>query len=168
LKNEIRRETQTHPRPRAGFKRRTAFAMMKPYLTAITLGVAASAIGSVILAYGSAITAGVIRHGLEAWPWLFSVSVIPCAMLPPIMLWLGSKVSFRGWRYFRIFLLAFTAVALAGSVGAVVVESTSHGMASVNISGYLAWCWAYAIVLLPVSYPLATLVLFLSERKRKP
>ncbi len=141
---------------------------MKPYFTSIALGVAASAIGSAILASGSAITAGATKHVLEAWPWLFSVSVIPCAILPAIVLRLGSKVSFRGGHFLCVFLLAFAAVALAGSAGIVIVESARRGIANVNVSGYLVWCWVYAIALLPVSYPLAALVLYLSEKRREP
>jgi hypothetical protein len=53
---------------------------------------------------------------------------------------------------------AYIAVVLAGSLGAVAVESAHRGLENVNVSGYLTWCWIYAAVFLPLSYPLALLV----------
>lgn len=141
--------------------------LVKAYLTTIMLGLAASAAGSAVLALGISVTAGAQHHRLEAWPWLFSVSAVPCAMLSPLMLWLGSKISFRGGRFVCALLLAFSVVLLSGSAGAVAVESARRGISTVNVSGYLVWCWVYAIVLLPVSYPLAVLVFYAAEKTRR-
>jgi hypothetical protein len=38
------------------------------------------------------------------------------------------------------------------------VESSQRGIARVNVSGYLLWCWVYAAIFLPLSYPLTRLL----------
>lgn len=63
------------------------------------------------------------------------------------------------WRlHLSAFVAAYFAVALAGSLGAVAVGSAHRGFERVNVSGYLTWCWIYAAVFLPLSYPLALLL----------
>lgn len=135
------------------------------YFLAIAIGATASALVSVWLSFGVAMTAGAQRHGLEAWPWLFAVAVVPC-MLGSLALALAAPWTVRNrWRiYLAPAVAAFAATALAGSAGAIVVETISRGVARVNVSGYLTWCWVYAAALLPLTYPVAFLAQKLIHR----
>ena len=129
------------------------------HILAVILGVVASATASLFLATGAGFTAGYVTHLLEAWPWLFSVSVGPCALSALALSLAASRTRSSRWRsHLSALLAAYTAVALAGSLGAVAVESARRGPESVNVSGYLTWCWIYAAVFLPLSYPLALLL----------
>jgi hypothetical protein len=136
---------------------------MNSKLSAIIFGALASAIGSAVLAFGSSLAAGYLRHRLEAWPWLFAVSILPCVVVPPSVLALTPGITRSRMRFLAAALgLAFVVTVLSASLGSVIVESFSRGLDRVNVSGYLLWCWVYGIVLLPLSFPLAILVLRLS------
>ena len=87
--------------------------------------------------------------------WLVQVSLVPCILAALALSIAASRV--RRARLTALFV-AFFAVALAGSVGAIVVQSSRFGFARVNASGYFAWCWVYAAVFLPLSYPLTRLL----------
>lgn len=129
------------------------------HILAVILGVALCAGACLVLASGVAFTAGVVGHFLEAWPWLFSVSVGPCALSALGLSLAASRTRGIRWRlHLSAILAAYIAVALAGSLGAVAVESAHRGIESVNVSGYFTWCWIYAAVFLPLSYPLALLL----------
>lgn len=129
------------------------------HILAVILGVAISAVASLVLASGIAFTGGVVGHFLDAWPWLFSVSVGPCAFSAMGLSLAASRTRDSRWRlHLSAFLAAYFAVALAGSLGAVAVESAHRGFERVNVSGYFTWCWIYAAVFLPLSYPLALLL----------
>lgn len=132
---------------------------MRPYLLSIVFGAIASASSAAILAYGAAITAGALNHPMESWTWFFLASIGPCTLLPPAVLRLRKEMNFKGASFFCAGLLGFFAVALSGSVGAVAVESVRRGLTHVNVSGYMDWSFIYALVLLPISLPLAMLVL---------
>lgn len=132
---------------------------MRPYLLSIVFGAIASAAAAAILAYGAAITAGALNHPLESWAWFFLASVGPCTLLPPVILRMRKEMEFKGADVFCAALLGFFAVALSGSLGAVLVESARRGLTHVNVSGYMDWSFIYALVLLPISLPLAMLVL---------
>lgn len=129
------------------------------HILAVILGVATSALASLVLTSGVAFTAGVVRHFLEAWPWLFSVSAGPCALSALGLSLAAARTRGSRWRlHLSALLAAYFAVALAGSVGAIAVESAHRGLESVNVFGYFTWCWIYAAVFLPLSYPLALLL----------
>ena len=68
-------------------------------------------------------------------------------------------MNFKGAGVFCAALLGFFVVALSGSLGAVAVESARRGLIHVNVSGYMDWSFIYALVMLPISLPLAALVL---------
>jgi predicted permease len=129
------------------------------HILAVILGVATSAVASLFLAAGAGFTAGYVTHFLEAWPWLVSVSVGPCALSALGLSLAVSRTRGSRWRLqLAALFAAYIAVVLAGSLGAVAVESAHRGLENVNVSGYLTWCWIYAAVFLPLSYPLALLV----------
>jgi hypothetical protein len=129
------------------------------HILAVILGVVTSATASLVLASGVAFTAGVVGHFLEAWPWLFSVSVGPCALSALGLSFAASRTRRSRWRlHISALLAAYIGVALAGSLGAIAVESAHRGVEHVNVSGYLTWCWIYAALILPLSYPLAMLL----------
>jgi hypothetical protein len=131
---------------------------MKHFLAAI-LGVVASAMASLILAIGVAFIAGFVGYFLESWPWLFSVSVGPCFLSALGLSLTTCRTRQSRWRlHLAAFLAAYFAVALAGSLGAISVESAHRGGEQVNVAGYLTWCWIYAALFLPLSYPLALLL----------
>ncbi len=87
--------------------------------------------------------------------WLVYVSLVPCILAALAFSFFG-QLTHR--RRLTALLVAFFAVALAGSAGAVAVESSRRGIDRVNVSGYLVWCWAYAAIFLPLSYPLTRLL----------
>ncbi|MDQ6632875.1 MAG: hypothetical protein M3Y82_14150 [Verrucomicrobiota bacterium] len=128
---------------------------MKHTLSAI-LGIVTSAVGSFIIALGISMTAGYLRHRLESWPWLFSVSAIPC-ILVALSFSLAVAWTQKSCLHFHFVAIlgAFFGVAVAGSAGAIAIESLRRGLNQVNIFGYLTWCWVYATGFLPLSYPLA-------------
>lgn len=132
---------------------------MKPYLLSMAFGVIASASAGVVLAYGVSITAGTLKHPMESWAWFFLTSIGPRLLLPPAILRLRKEMNFKGVDVFCAALLGFFVVALSGSLGAVAVESARRGLAHVNVSGYMDWSFIYALALLPISLPLAALVL---------
>jgi len=135
------------------------------HILAVFLGVVMSAAASLVLAGGAAFTAGFVGDFLESWPWLFSVSVGPCALSALGLSLAASRTRRSRWRlHLSALLAAYVAVTLAGSLGAVAVESAHHGIESVNVSGYFTWCWIYAAVLLPLSYPLALLLQYMVHR----
>ena len=110
-----------------------------------------------MLAWGIASTAGSYKHPLEAWAWLFQVSVIPCTFstLYFSLISASAKVD-RVLFHFAAIIAAFVAVAFAGSVGVFVVARL-HGDTP-NISKYFGWCWIYATALLPLTYPVAVIL----------
>lgn len=120
-------------------------------------GALASVAIALVITWGTAATVGSYKHPLEAWPWLFQVSVVPCTLGALVF----SLISARAKKDRVLFhlaaaVVAFFAVAFAGSIGAVAVAH-AHGK-NPNISGYFGWCWIYAAVLLPVTYPVAVVL----------
>ena len=87
--------------------------------------------------------------------WLVQVSLVPC-VLAALTLSLSAAHAHRS--RLKALLVAFFAVALAGSAGAVAVQASRFGLDRVNVSGYLTWCWVYAAIFLPLSYPLTRLL----------
>jgi cellulose synthase/poly-beta-1,6-N-acetylglucosamine synthase-like glycosyltransferase len=87
--------------------------------------------------------------------WLARVSLVPCVLAALALSFFAQRT--RRSRMTAL-LVAFFAVAFAGSFGAVAVESAQRGIARVNVSGYLVWCWVYAAIFLPLSYPLTRLL----------
>jgi hypothetical protein len=142
-------------------------ALGMKHVLAVILGVVMSAAASLVLASGVALTAGYIRHFLEAWPWLFAVSVGPGALSALGLSLAASRTRSSRWRlHLSALLAAYLAVALAGSVGAIAVGSAHRGLENVNVSGYLTWCWIYGAALLPLSYPLTFVLQRIIHRLR--
>ena len=122
------------------------------HVYAALLGAAASIVGSYSISFfGACMGWFYFSEGL----WLVRVSLVPCVLAA-----LAFSFSSPHVRRTRLIALcvAFFTVALAGSVGAIAVQSTRFGFARVNASGYFTWCWVYAAVFLPLSYPLARLL----------
>ncbi len=123
---------------------------MKHVYTAL-LGAVACIVGSYSISFiGACMGWFYISEG----SWLVRVSLVPCIVAAVV---LSVTDGVRRPRLTAL-IVAFFAVALAGSIGAIAVQSARFGFASVNASGYLAWCWVYAAVFLPLSYPLARLL----------
>lgn len=128
------------------------------HLYAALLGAVASIIGSYSISFfGACMGWFYFSEGL----WLARVSLVPCVLA-------ALALSFTSARILRsrlvAVLAAFFTVALAGSVGAIAVQSARAGYGRVNASGYFTWCWVYAGVFLPLSYPLTRLVQRIIQR----
>lgn len=99
---------------------------------------------------------GFSRHPFETLPWIFAVSVVPAAVTA-LILGIASErkpgVSRRIWLV--ALFAALVTVALSGALGAPIVQTLRFGLSRVNVSGYVLWSPVYAVVLLPVSFPLA-------------
>jgi len=121
------------------------------HIYSVLLGMSASVLGSYIISFlGSFIGWCHLSDGA----WLVQVSLIPSGLA-------GVALSFTS-RFRRIrftaLLVAFFAVALAGSIGAVALHASRFGLDRTNVSGYFTSCWVYAAVFLPISYPLTRLL----------
>jgi hypothetical protein len=128
------------------------------HVYAALLGAAASLIGSYSISFFGACM-GWFYFSDGIWP--AKASLVPAVLAATAFSLLGPR--FRSSRLAAL-LGAFFTVAIAGSVGAVAVESANRGISRVNVSGYLGWCWAYAIMFLPLSYPLTRLLQRLIQR----
>ncbi|MHA3771776.1 hypothetical protein ACXR0O_09600 [Verrucomicrobiota bacterium sgz303538] len=119
------------------------------YVIPVLLGAAVSVVGSYSISlFGACMGWLYFSEGL----WLLSASLVP-SILAALVLGSSSRRS-------RItgLLVAYFTVALSASAGAIVVQVSRVGIDRVNVSGYLTWCWVYAAVFLPFSYPLARLL----------
>ena len=134
---------------------------LRAVLIASIYGIVLSIIGSAIVGYFALFFAGgYLKSPFEAVPWFLKISILPsallaiaCSLIKPYIA--GSKLQL----HLTAIAIAFFAVAACGSVGAVTVEALSRNLSTVNISGYLTWCWVYALLLLPLSYPLVLILL---------
>jgi len=122
------------------------------HLYSALLGAVTSIVGSYFISFASACLGWLhFSEGL----WLVYVSLVPSVLAA-----LALSLSDNHVRHTRLIALcvAFFSVALAGSVGAIAVQSARVGFDRVNAYGYFTWCWVYAAVFLPLSYPLARLL----------
>ena len=123
------------------------------------LGVLGALIGSVVVALLSTFFVGWVQHPLEAVPWLFPVSCVPCGLGGIVLgrtkrsTWVGS------------ILIAFGVTLVSSAAGAPVVESFRRGASGVNISGYIVWSPVYAIGLLPILAPITHAISLFVVRK---
>ena len=115
----------------------------------------------VCVLFGAYITSivggGYINHPLEPAPWLFAVGVLPvvCAAL------YFANTPQKQTRLSRIAetaIVAFAILVMVGAIMAPLVEVLHRGYRSTNISGYMVWSAVYALVLLPLAWPLAVLL----------
>lgn len=119
-------------------------------------GIVGAAATSVVLSLLVQMFVGFVRHPLEHSPWLFMVSVVPGALGGVVLAaWAASSPHSPGRTWLVSAAVAFCVVALAGSLGAIAVESARRGIDRVNVGGYFAWCWLYAAALLPITAPLS-------------
>lgn len=139
---------------------------MKRHAINLAVGILAAAAGSALLSLGVASTAGSLKHPFESLPWLWAVSALPsgCAIVIASLVPRRSRAT-RALFWVTAVAVAFGVVAVAGSLGAITVESLARGISRVNVGGYLGWCLVYATVLLPVTLPLAALSVRLAWRQ---
>ena len=136
---------------------------------ASVVGLAAALVGSAVLALVSSVIVGFARHPLEAVPWLFAVSAVPAMGASIVIDHVGRhtpRSSKSGWVV--AILSAVLVVIVAGSAGAIVVQSLRFGPSRVNWSGYLQWCGVYSVVLLPLTLPVALVATRLLWMRREP
>jgi hypothetical protein len=93
----------------------------------------------------------------DIWLHLFLASSIPCTLLLPVVLQIATKMLTRLGKFIRSVLFA-VAASVSSCFVAIYIE---HNWS--NFFGYLAWSWVYALALLLVCYPLATLVVHFSK-----
>ncbi len=123
---------------------------------ALVLGVLAAAAGSIVLAMLSGFLIGYSSHPFETLPWIFAVSVVPTAVAALVLAIAAGRMPGASKRIWLVALFAaLVTVAFSGALGAPIVQSLRVGFSRVNVSGYVLWSPIYAIVLLPVSFPLA-------------
>jgi hypothetical protein len=92
--------------------------------------------------------------------WFFGISAAPCVVLAITCSFIKPWLSRSNTRlHGGTAAMAFLAVALCASLGAIMAEAFSRGLGTVNVLGYFAWCWVYALMCLPLSYPLLLLLL---------
>ena len=119
------------------------------------LGLAAAGVASLSGSLVSAVLAGYSRNPFETFAWLYQVAIVPAALGGTFLAMVPTEANRLGKRaWFLSTGVAFTVVALSGSVGAIAVESSRRGLQGVNVTGYLAWCWVYALAFLPLTLPL--------------
>ncbi|MGK5512323.1 hypothetical protein [Brevibacillus formosus] len=115
---------------------------------------------SVILSLISSIgTAPILLSGgnlLNVFLWMFLTSFIPFIVIYALLAKKLSNISGK-----RLWLLAaitaFIIVLLAGSLGAVIVESYQSGYEKVNILGFVYAAPVYSLILLPITCPIIVL-----------
>jgi hypothetical protein len=122
----------------------------------VLAGVIGAAATSVVLSLLVQMFHGFVRQPAESAPWLFAVSVVPSALGGGVLAaWSARSPRSPGRTWVLSAVVAYGVVALAGSLGAIAVESARRGLERVNVGSYFAWCWVYALVLLPITVPLA-------------
>jgi len=103
----------------------------------IAVGVAAAALGSALVSVGVAGTAGYISHSLESLPWLLGVTALPAAIAAFVLGLLPLRSRPTAGRIWAAALLtALLVVAVAGSIGAIVLQTVRFGFSDVNATGY--------------------------------
>ncbi|MFS0557837.1 hypothetical protein [Brevibacillus sp. 179-C9.3 HS] len=115
---------------------------------------------SVVLSLISSIgTAPILLSGgnlLNVFLWMFLTSFIPFTVIYALLAKKLSNISGK-----RLWLLAaitaFIIVLLAGSLGAVIVESYQSGYEKVNILGFVYAAPVYSLILLPITCPIIVL-----------
>ena len=120
------------------------------------MGSAAGLLGSIVLGLAANFLVGYSHHPLEHVPWLISVALVPSVV---VAVMIGSIVQHRKRTDGRVWCVAAAAAiavgVIAGSAGAITVQSIRFGLSGVNWLGYLQWCGVYGVALLPVTWPIA-------------
>lgn len=133
---------------------------IRRYVKASILGSLAAVAGSTMVSLLASLSAGYLEHPLESLPWLLTVSIGPSVLSALVLCRYAKRIRGSGRRIWLAALLsAIVTVVLAGSIGAVAVEIVDGSSLRMNSAGHLTWSVLYAIGLLPVSLPVALLVL---------
>ncbi len=128
--------------------------LAKSFLTAVV----ASVVVTFVLVIGGGILAGGV--GAADFVWMFCVSVVPIAISCMVLGTMSPRLrkSERS-RWIAAIITGFFTVTVAGSVTAPIVQSLQFGFQHVNVHGYVTWGPIYGLYLLPLSVPLAYLVI---------
>lgn len=124
----------------------------------LIFGIVLSTIGSILFAFvTNASAGGYINNPIEGWEWFFYISIIPIAItFAAYGKWLSGNRSTPKKLWLSGAIIAFMIVWLAGSLGTILISSLQRGFETVNISGYLIAGPIYAVILLPITCPIAT------------
>lgn len=129
------------------------------HVYAALLGLAVSITGSCIATFLAMCVNGMyLREGCY---WLVLTTWLPCVLVGLLF----SFVPFR-WPALHAVWVAYVVVLFAGSLGTITIMVIRIGLELVNIMGYLKWCWIYAVAFLPLTYPLAWLLLSCIKRMK--
>lgn len=124
------------------------------FFRALAAGVAASVIGTVVVVVGGGVWAG--GFGVKDFGWFISVSVLPSTAVALIIALMRVRMRTTPVAMWSIAVAAaFLAVTVAGSVAAPIAQSLQFGRQNTNVGGYVRWAPIYAIILLPISAPIA-------------
>lgn len=128
--------------------------LAKSFLTAVV----ASVVVTFVLVIGGGILAGGV--GAADFVWMFCVSVVPIAISCMVLGTMSPRLrkSERS-RWIAAIITGFFTVTVAGSVTAPIVQSLQFGFQHVKVHGYVTWGPIYGLYLLPLSVPLAYLVI---------
>jgi hypothetical protein len=127
-------------------------------LKAIGIGLLVAVVCTVIITVGGGILAG--GFGATDFVWIFFVSVVPILSACIALAKYAEKLKGSNRSGVIIALvIAFLTVTIAGSVTAPIVQSLQFGVHRVNVSGYVVWGPVYGVFLLPLSAPIAFMVL---------
>jgi len=122
----------------------------------VLVGSAAGLFGSVVLGIAANFLVGYSHHPLEHVPWLLAVALVPSVVVAAVI---GTLVQHRKRTEQRVWWVAAAAAiavgVLAGSAGAITVQSVRFGLSGVNWTGYLQWSGVYGVALLPLTWPIA-------------
>jgi hypothetical protein len=93
---------------------------------------------------------------IEAFQWFLKTASVPVAIAGIVLHLARPRGPVSVWRVrLAAALVAFGAVTLAGSAGAILNRALMDPWERINLTGYIAWAPAYALGFLPLTYPLS-------------
>jgi hypothetical protein len=134
-------------------------------------GFGAGCLWAVGTAFGATLivasTAGYIRHPLESFPEILIWATISMPAVGAILV--GSILRpFRGAAWAAPLVAALVGVGLAVSCGQILAELLLRGSSDLRYSAVFSWAPAYAIALLPISFPIAFVLRLGLNRMKLP
>jgi hypothetical protein len=126
--------------------------LMRGAITGLVAGIAAAFI---VISLAGAIVA----TGFSDLIWMVLVLVAPATLAGVLIAWAGQRMEQNKLNGRLLALsVAFVSVTLAGAVAAPIVQILKFGWAYVNVSGYIEWGPLYGVLMIPISYPIARLL----------
>lgn len=129
----------------------TAIVILSALLIWLVVGLGVGVVGMIL-------AGGYVRSPFENVSWVLRVTLIPVLMAAGTLSFIPPRfVTLTVSRHLTASVTGYFTVVLTGSVFTVIDGIIRFG--GVNAGGYFTWSWIYALIFLPISYPLCLLLL---------